>query len=140
MGFVVMCVQNPSECKGGGADTIDATNKVMSTLKQVNATVNKRMQPLADAGVDVWTVNATAGDCEDYVLAKRKELVRSGIPPSSLRIAAVKTRDGIGHAVLVVNTTRGQYVLDNLTAAIRPLPQTGYRVVAMQSADPYVWL
>ena len=97
------------------------------------------MHPLPDRKSDVWSVNVTAGDCEDCVLAKRKALIRAGIPSVALRIAAVKTRAGEGHAILVVNTSRGRIVLDNPTPVVRPLAQTGYRIVAMQSTDPDRW-
>ncbi len=139
MGFLLMCLQHPDECESGGAKTVDASEKVLSTIKRVNASVNHWMRPMPDRNGDVWSVNVTAGDCEDYVLAKRKALIRAGIPASSLRIAAVKTRKGEGHAILVVNTSRGKLVLDNLTPVIRPLAQTGYRIVSLQSADPRRW-
>jgi len=139
MGFLLMCLQHPDECKGGGASTVTASEDVLATIKKVNASVNSWMRPKPDGRADVWSVNVRAGDCEDYVLAKRKALIRAGIPASSLRIAAVKTRRGEGHAILVVNTSRGRIVLDNLTPVVRPLAQTGYRIVAIQSANPYRW-
>ncbi len=139
MGFLMMCMQHPSECEGGGASTIKATDEILGTIKRVNASVNSAIRPKPDAKGDVWSINVRTGDCEDYVLAKRKALIRAGFPAASLRIAAVKTRAGEGHAILVVNTSRGKFVLDNLTPAIRPLAQTGYRIVSMQSTNPYRW-
>ena len=59
------------------------------------------------------------------------KLIAAGLPSKSLQIAHVKTRRGEGHAVLVVNTNRGKFVLDNLTQSIKPLGRTGYRVVWM---------
>jgi predicted transglutaminase-like cysteine proteinase len=107
---------------------------------RVNETVNRAIRPRHDAGADVWTVGARAGDCEDYALEKRRQLIEAGLPASALRLAYVKTRAGAGHAVLVINTPGVAYVLDNLTAAIRPLQQTGYRVISMQGADPDIWI
>ena len=139
LGYQLMCLNNPGECRGGGAPRVAASNEIMATLKRVNSQINRSIRPKADGQVDVWSANGNVGDCEDYVLAKRRLLIRAGIPPSSLRIAFVKTKSGISHAILVVITERGKLVLDNLTATIRPLGQTGYRVVSMQSADPQSW-
>lgn len=142
LGYQLMCLQQPEECKGGGSSTVSATKDVLATLKRVNATVNRTIKPRNDRGADVWNASAKAGDwgdCEDFVLAKRRQLIRAGLPASALRIAFVKTRSGTGHAVLVVKTGRKEVVLDNLTNAIRPLSQTGYRLVSMQSANPNYW-
>ena len=139
MGFLLMCMEHPKECESGGASSVKASDEVLATIKKVNATINKRIRPKPDTKGDVWSVNVTAGDCEDYVLAKRKALIRAGIPAASLRIAAVKTRRGEGHAVLIVNTSRGKIVLDNLTPVVKPLAQTGYRIVSVQTANPYKW-
>lgn len=61
-------------------------------------------------------------------------------PPSALRIASVKVRTGAGHAILVVKTTAGDYVLDNLDNIVRTWSQTGYRIVAISTADPRIWI
>ena len=79
------------------------------------------------------------GDREDHMLTKRRLLIRAGLPASALRIASVKTRSGEAHAILVVKTTTEDYVVDNLRNVLKPLSQTGHRVVAMSTADPRVW-
>ncbi len=139
LGYQLMCLKTPQECRGGGASVITATASVMATLKRVNASVNRSITPQSDTGADVWNADATVGDCEEYVLAKRRQLIRAGLPASALRIAYVKTRRGEGHAVLIVRTNRGDLVLDNLTSAIRPLSQTGLRLVSMSGADGQSW-
>lgn len=139
LGYQLMCLKTPAECQGGGSSTVEATAEVMATLKRVNTRVNNAITPTNDSNGDVWTVNATTGDCEDYVLAKRRALIQSGLPASALRIAYVKTRTGIGHAILVVKTTRGDYVLDNLNRSVRPLSQAGYRIVSISGANPRNW-
>lgn len=140
LGYQLMCLKHPAECRGGGAAYVEASDGMLRLLMRVNEAVNRAIRPRRDAGADVWTVGARAGDCEDYALEKRRQLIEAGLPASALRLAYVKTRAGAGHAVLVVNTPRIHYVLDNLTAAIRPLEQTGYRVVSMQGADPDIWI
>ena len=81
----------------------------------------------------------TAGDCEDYVLAKRHALIASGLPPSALRIAYVVTSAQEGHAILVVKTNDRDLVLDNLSSVVRPLDESGYQIVSMSGSDPLVW-
>lgn len=140
LGFTIMCLKQPAECRGGGAPKVVATAEVMATLQRVNGRVNRAIRPREDGSVDVWTVNATSGDCEDYALTKRRQLISAGIPASSLRIAFVKTRGGQEHAILVVNTDQGKLVLDNLTGVIKPLSQTRYRIIATQTTNPKKWI
>ena len=139
LGYQLMCLKNPAECKGGGANTVEATGNILALLKRVNASVNASIKPRNDGAADVWSASATSGDCEDYVLAKRRALINAGLPASSLRIAYVKTRSGVGHAILVVKTSKGDYVLDNLNRSVRPLSQSGYRVISISGANPMKW-
>jgi len=142
LGYQLMCLKNPRspECNGGGKAEVRLTKNVMATVVRVNAQVNRSIRPKYDpSGQDVWTTNASVGDCEDYVLTKRRALIKAGIPASSLRIAYVKTRRGEDHAILVVKSNGRDIVLDNLTGSIRPLSQTGYRVISMSSANPRYW-
>ncbi|HQZ12487.1 MAG TPA: transglutaminase-like cysteine peptidase [Devosia sp.] len=131
--------ENAVRVPGGRRGTGRGHARSLATLQKVNDWVNRSIKPQNDEGADSWDANATVGDCEDYVLVKRRRLIKAGIPPSALRIAFVETRSGVGPAVLVVNTTREQYALDNLTRTIKPLKQTGYRVVSMQTANPAKW-
>jgi predicted transglutaminase-like cysteine proteinase len=139
LGYQLMCLKYPDECRGGGAASIELTSTHMSTLKSVNARVNRSIRPKADGRTDTWSINVSSGDCEDYVLAKRRALIKAGFPPSALRIAHVKTRRGEGHAVLVVKTGSRDLVLDNLTGAIKPLNKTGYRVLSVSGSNPTQW-
>lgn len=140
LGYQLMCLQHPEQCRAGGPAKATLSAAQMLTLKKVNARVNRTIKPKYDApGTDVWTVNATSGDCEEFALAKRAALIRAGFSPSALRLAYVKTRSGEGHAVLVVHSNRGDLVLDVLTGQIRPLSQSGLRVISMQSANPQHW-
>jgi predicted transglutaminase-like cysteine proteinase len=139
LGYQLMCLRTPAECQGGGASQVKANSNIMATLKSVNTRVNNAITPRNDQGADVWNANATVGDCEDYVLAKRRALIKAGLPASSLRIAYVKTKRGEGHAILVVKTSKGDYVLDNLNRSVRPLSQSGYRIVSMSGANPGNW-
>jgi predicted transglutaminase-like cysteine proteinase len=140
LGYQLMCLKTPSECKGGGAAKVAASDDIMSKLTKVNSKVNRSIRPRNDSGgADVWSVNASSGDCEDYALTKRRALIKAGLPASSLRIAYVKTRSGEDHAILVVKTSKGDYALDNLNASVRPLSQTGYRIISQSGANPMKW-
>jgi predicted transglutaminase-like cysteine proteinase len=66
-------------------------------------------------GLETSQVNPDRGNCHDYAVSKRHELIRAGWPSASLRLAIAYTRGGVGHLVVIVRTTDGDRVLDNLT-------------------------
>jgi predicted transglutaminase-like cysteine proteinase len=112
---------------------VTLTPAVWALVNRTNETVNRGIIRRTDAetyGVaEVWTTpletGAKYGDCEDYVLEKRRALLAAGLPASALSIAVVVTR-GQTHAVLLVNTNEGEYVLDNLTPWVLPWSKTSY--------------
>jgi predicted transglutaminase-like cysteine proteinase len=114
-----------------------------SDLVNVNLDVNRSIVPEAnDLGVlgDRWAVAPPAGDCNDYAVTKRHALLARGWPSRSLLLAEVVMAGGEHHLVLVVRTSRGDFVLDNLSPTIRPWSQAPYRWVRIQSpADPKFW-
>jgi predicted transglutaminase-like cysteine proteinase len=140
LGFQLYCLKNPQQCRASGKSSVQATGDMMATLARVNSTVNWSIKPRNEAG-DTWSVDPSSGygDCEDYAMTKRSHLIGLGVPSSALRIAYVKTSWGEGHAVLVVRTDSGEYVLDNLRNSILPIQQTGLRVVSISSANPVQW-
>jgi predicted transglutaminase-like cysteine proteinase len=80
------------------------------------------------------------GDCNDYAVTKRHELLENGLPSKALRLAVVKTATGIGHLVLVVVTTKGDIVMDDPTEVIRSWQSTDYHWLKVQSAtDSKFW-
>src|SRR5579859_1042130 len=81
------------------------------------------------------------GDCEDYVLLKRKMLIDAGWPREALLITVVRDKKGEGHAVLTVKTDKGEFILDNQNENVVAWTETGYRFVKRQSqSDPNVWV
>src|ERR1700675_1805582 len=75
-----------------------------------------------------------------YAVTKRHELIEKGLPSKALRLAVVRTASGIGHLVLVVVTTKGDIVMDDLTEALRPWQSTDYQWLKIQSAaDARFW-
>jgi predicted transglutaminase-like cysteine proteinase len=134
------CVERPGECR----DTAVAPGPVALTkglrrdLDAVNRRVNGAITAVTDQTYygqrEVWTYpDKGFGDCEDFALEKRRELMRKGWPASALRMALVRQRNGEAHAVLVANTDSGDFVLDNLVADVLDWSQTSYKFVKMSS-------
>lgn len=138
LGMMLFCLKAPKHCRGGGASEVRMTAQVKKALQSVNRSVNRSIRPRNDKG-DVWSINVKSGDCEDYALTKRAKLISLGLPASALRLATARTRSGEGHAVLVVRTDKGDFVLDNRTGRVKEWHKTGLRWVAMASANPKVW-
>jgi predicted transglutaminase-like cysteine proteinase len=143
---VRFCLRYPADCKSDPAeqDRIELSEPTMELLKRVNRSVNGAIAPtLKSYGSnleDRWTIAPSRGDCNDYAVTKRHELVAGGLPARALRLSVVKTASGIGHLVLVVTTTKGDLVLDNLTDAIHPWQRTDYQWLKIQSAvDANFW-
>ncbi len=108
--------------------------------QRVNLAVNRSIRPKPDEGFDSWDINVTEGDCEDYALQKRADLLALGWPSDHLRIAIVRTTEGVPHAVLLVRIGGLDYVLDNLTARVLPWNETGHRFLMLQDRhDPRAW-
>jgi predicted transglutaminase-like cysteine proteinase len=142
---VRFCLRYPAECKpSSAAQRIELDIQTMQLLDRVNRDVNLSITPKAKAYdadlADGWTIGPDSGDCNDYAVTKRHDLIARGLPSGALRLSVIKTTAGIGHLVLIVATTNGDMVLDNLTSAIRPWQITEYRWLKIQSAaDPRLW-
>lgn len=143
---VRFCLRYPADCKSDPGETvqIELTAETNELMNRVNHDVNAAIAPIHKSEVididDGWTIAPTAGDCNDYAVTKRHELLQSGLPAKALRLAVVKTPSGIGHLVLVVATKKGDLVLDNLIEAIRPWQTTKYQWLKIQSAsDARYW-
>ncbi|WP_164255819.1 transglutaminase-like cysteine peptidase, partial [Stenotrophomonas maltophilia] len=73
------------------------------------------------------------GNCNDYVLLKRKLLIEAGWPKSALSMTVVRTAEGEGHLVLMVQTDRGDLILDNMREGILVWNRTGYEFIKRQA-------
>jgi predicted transglutaminase-like cysteine proteinase len=145
LAHVMFCARNPSECKVQGTSSQISLNTFASRqMQSVNSAVNRSIRPLNDRGgrdgEDVWQVNVTSGDCEDFALTKRDHLIGMGWSSKALRIAVARTSSGEGHAVLVIRTDQGDMVLDNRTNVIKNWKDTDLRWVMIQSGEnPRIW-
>jgi predicted transglutaminase-like cysteine proteinase len=147
-GWVEFCARQPGECAGA---TMAPRNPALSPeawkdLVRVNMWVNETIKPLTDLEhwgvVDRWSYPDDGyGDCEDYVLLKRRLLIQSGWPREALLVTVVREKRDERHAVLTVTTDKGDYVLDNQKEDILLWSETGYRFIKRQSqSNPNVWV
>lgn len=115
-------------------------DRAWSELLTVNLKFNQAIEPVTDQDqfgvIENWDYAKTGkGDCEDYVLEKRRELIKRGWPLSALLITVVIDKEGGGHAVLTVVTDRGEFVLDNQTDKVLPWSKSGLTFIRRQSPD-----
>jgi len=143
---VRFCLRYPDDCRSnlGEDDRIDLTSERSELLDGVNRRVNGDIAPVQKSYgqnlQETWTIAPFTGDCNDYAVTKRHELLQSGLPAKALRLAVVKTKTGSGHLVLLAATTKGVLVLDSLVEAIVPWQSTNYQWMKIQSAsDARVW-
>jgi predicted transglutaminase-like cysteine proteinase len=148
IGWIQFCEERPWECKAEAAEPRDVqlTKAAFKELERVNRYVNDHVKPMTDLEhygvIEKWTYPEDGyGDCEDYVLLKRRMLMQLGWPRGALLITVVRDKKGDGHAVLTVRSDKGEFILDNQEAEILPWSDTGYRYVKRQSqSDPNVWV
>jgi predicted transglutaminase-like cysteine proteinase len=148
IGWVEFCNEHAKECATTASEPRDVvlTSKVWKDLVRVNRWVNESIKPVTD--MDHWGVverwsypDDGKGDCEDYVLLKRRMLMQAGWPREALLITVVRDKKGEGHAVLTVKTDKGEFILDNQAEEILLWSETGYRFVKRQSqANPNTWV
>jgi predicted transglutaminase-like cysteine proteinase len=138
MAYTEFCIRYQDQCRQktvfrGGP--VNLTAERWADLREVNRRVNQDIVPERNerglAG-EAWLINPNRGDCNDYVVSKRHELLRRGWPARALLLSEVVTNSGEHHLVLVVRTGSGDLVLDNLTAQIKPWSRVPYRWARIQ--------
>jgi predicted transglutaminase-like cysteine proteinase len=141
------CMKYPSECRvhkmlfRGGAIKLTAERR--KELISINTDVNRSIvatnmnEPVAE---EKWLIAPKAGDCNDYAVTKRHNLMARGWPARALLLAEVVTTWGEHHLVLVVRTSEGDIIADNLNANIRTWTKTPYEWVRVESpVNPMFW-
>jgi predicted transglutaminase-like cysteine proteinase len=141
------CERYPAECAIDVSEpaVLSLTPEVWRAIMSVNRGVNKRIKPMTDLKhwgvVDKWDFPDDGyGDCEDYQLLKRKLLVEHGLSRRAMRMTVVIDEQGEGHAVLMVRTDRGDFILDNKRVSVLPWQQTGYVFVKREGHDSLAWV
>ena len=147
-GWVDFCRRYLHECDAGPSAPMDVnwTPEAAKRVKKINSLVNNNITPMSDMDhwgvVDRWDYPTDGyGDCEDFVLMKRRLLMEEGFPRQALLVTVVKDQRGDGHAVLTVKTNKGEFILDNLEEEVRAWNETPYKFVKRQSqSDQNVWV
>ena len=147
LGFTRFCFAYRDQCKVSSPifrpKRMAAAQAMIKDLDIVNRAVNRAIRPQADLpGLlnDVWDIAPSAGDCDDYAVTKRAELLKRGWSSRSLLLAKVVASSGEEHLVLVARTRLGDFVLDNLNQRVLPAGQTNLRWMGLQSgANPHIW-
>lgn len=104
-----------------GAESIQWTGSTRDLMARINSEVNEAVEFLPDAEQsqmeDVWSYpDDCYGDCEDFALEKRRRLVLAGVPSASLTLAVTFHQTQLfPHAVLLVESDSGTWVLDDLS-------------------------
>jgi predicted transglutaminase-like cysteine proteinase len=147
IGFVKFCIENPSECVATGetAKALEMDQAQWNLVFQVNTFVNGKIAPVSDMDLygqaEYWTYPTTAGDCEDYLLLKKRYLEGLGFPPSALLITVVLDEKQEGHAVLTLATAEGDFILDNRRNDVFDWQKSNYTFLKRQSPDnPRQWI
>lgn len=141
------CLKYPDECRPrklvfrGGP--IELTAERRQELVRVNAEVNRLIVPTRmnePVAQEQWVIAPQYGDCNDFAVTKRHELIARGWPARALLLAEVVTTWGEHHLVLVVRTRQGDLVADSLDKTIRNWTKTPYEWVRVESpANPLFW-
>jgi len=136
-GSAGLCGKYAWACARTGA-SVSSEATALQLARKINAKVNRGTRHMEDRAQygreEHWALpTARGGDCEDFVLLKKKMLVEAGVASEALLIATVLDRDMSSHAVLVFRTRSGDLILDNLTNKILPWSKTGYTFLKLQN-------
>ncbi len=100
-GFFDFCQRLPEECKRVSATpaVVELTPGRRSELERVQSAVNRRITPVEDIDQYGWREHWTyptsgSGDCEDYALEKRRQLIAAGWPAQALFLAVARIPRG----------------------------------------------
>lgn len=147
IGHIRFCRIYPDDCRPQNQiqDRFALSPDRWNELVAVNALVNRIVEPTADqelyGEIERWTYPENRGDCEDYVLLKRRMLIQRGWPASSLLITVVTDENGAGHAVMTARTSNGDFILDNKNSKILAWNKVPYRFYKRQSyLNPKRWV
>lgn len=143
--FRVFCGKYASLCNTrSGAKVVQLTEQKRRQLQAVNLSVNSSIRQQSDMqtnGVeDVWSIPTKTGDCEDFAILKKRELMRLGWPAASLLLTVARLPfSNEGHVVLTARTSEGDLILDSRSNSVRDWSNTSYRYYARQSQTAAGW-
>lgn len=108
-------------------------------LQEVQSEINEQIRYVSDSTQysrnEQWEIAETAGDCEDYALAKLHALLDRGWPIEQLKLATCWTENNEYHAVLIVDYGQAtesmfkidRYVMDNRSDIVYPIYRSDYK-------------
>ncbi len=147
MAFTQFCLRYAGECRPhhmvfrGGR--LKLTEQRWAELREVNRQVNAEIRPEPNTeglAAEKWLLHPSSGDCNDYAVTKRHDLLARGWPSRAVLLSEVVTTWGEHHLVVVVRTFSGDLVLDNLAANIVPWSKKPYQWVRIQMPkNPNYW-
>ena len=141
MAYTEFCLRYQDDChprimfRGG---PVQLTEHRWTDRREVNKAVNQDIIPERNElglAAETWLISPDRGDCNDYAVTKRHQLLDRGWPARALLLSEVVIASGEHHLVLVVRTKNGDLVLDNLNPQIKPWSRVPYRWVRIQKPD-----
>lgn len=129
------CARNPDDPLVANTENtqLSYTAQLMADMQKVQSDIQNRNHYKLDKDqygqLEHWTTmqQGGSGDCEDYALTKAAALIDLGYPASAIHIECGITKNGDGHAYLVVQTDQGDYVMDNMYKGVIPYSKITYK-------------
>jgi predicted transglutaminase-like cysteine proteinase len=150
IGYSLFCLHHLDDCRIHRIDfrrrnirlTWERWNELNDVNRAVNNSILAEFKP-GNVATENWLIWPQTGDCKDYAITKRHELLARGWPSRSLLLSEVVIPSGEHHLLLVVRVKNGDLVLDNLSDIIRSAAMThgDYFWVRIQSPqNPMFWM
>ncbi len=151
LGHIQLCRKAPGQCRSASGriptsqGAVRLTGSRWNELNRVNKRINRSIISQTDQRthnqLDVWSLHGRFGDCEDYALQKRQALIGKGWPSKALLVTTARDHRRRPHAVLIVKTHKGDFVLDNLNSRVKAWRNVPYQWLKQQSRnDPGKWV
>jgi predicted transglutaminase-like cysteine proteinase len=137
------CARRPQRCTPSEEVLqieFDLSHRLL--IESVNRAVNHSIIPKSDppGREQPWRDDATVGDCDEFAMKKRSQLLDLKLPSSALLMVVAIIPSGEAHLVLIVVTDQGDIVLDNLRENIVRWDSLPYHWVKRSSPkNPQFW-
>jgi predicted transglutaminase-like cysteine proteinase len=112
MAHARFCLRYPEDCQvrrmAFRPKKVTLTPKLWAELTKINTEINRSIIPehqYENVAAEKWLISPARGDCNDYAVTKRHELLARGWPSRTLLLAEVVVASGEHHLVLVVRTS-----------------------------------
>ena len=139
------CSYSKTLCStSAGSSIVRLTSSKKMQLQAINVAVNSKIQKRSDLDTvgsdDRWSIPLRYGDCEDFAILKKQELIKRGWPAAALLLTVARLKfSGEGHVVLTVRTSEGDLILDSRTNAVKDWSKTSYQYYARQTQKGAGW-